>query len=464
MPETVLLIDDVATHRIVTKVRLSAAHYNVLTAVSAVEGLERAKAERPALVLCDASLPDMEPGEFCRRLRATDGMADAGLIIMTSEGAAFQRAEALAAGADEILTRPTDELNLMALARSLIRRQRKASDLERKAARAGMVPEAPGAFSSGEVAETNLEAGHIAVVSPDRSRAVQIKAMLAGHIRDKMAVSAFDGILADFEGQAGPDLTVLDVGPLALREAVAAIAEYRNRTAASHSGLVVITAGDDGETAALARDLGAADALPFGVPAEELAARLRTQLARKRAHDARRTTIDESLRLAALDPLTGLLNRRAGLLALERMVAVAVTQGQSVAVLAIDVDGFKGVNDRFGHTGGDAVLAQLANRIAPTLRAHDLFARLGGDEFIIALPNAQPASARLVAERVRRLAETGVFRTPSHEPVPVTVSIGVATTEAERAEDVIALIDRADQAMYLAKSAGRNLVEDRSAA
>ena len=464
MPETVLLIDDVATHRIVTRVRLAAAHYNVLMAVSATEGLELARTERPAVVLCDSALPDMAPGEFCRHLRATEGMADAGLIIMTGEDAAFQRAEALAAGADEILTRPVDELNLMALVRSLIRRQRKASELARKAASAGIVPDAPGAFSSGEVAETAPEAGHIAVISPDRTRAVQLKAMLSGHIRDKIAVVAFDGTLAELDAQVAPDLTVLDVGPLALRESLAAIAEYRNRAAASHSGLVVITSPDDGETAALARDLGAADALPFGVPAEELAARLRTQLARKRAHDARRTTIDESLRLAALDPLTGLLNRRAGLLALERMMAVTASGGQSVAVLAIDVDGFKGVNDRFGHLGGDAVLAGLSERIAPTLRAHDLFARLGGDEFVIALPGAQPATARLVAERIRRLVEAAPFDLGVDGLVTVTISIGISTTEPDRAEDVVSLIDRADQAMYFAKSAGRNLVEDRSAA
>jgi two-component system cell cycle response regulator len=464
MSQKVLIIDDVVANRIVTKVKLAAAHYAVLSATSAEDGLKIARTERPQLVIAEATLHEIAPHDLCRSLRAIGGMADAGIIMVTADETLFSRADALSAGADEVLCRPLDDRTLMPLVRSLARRHRTADDLANHAARLGMVPEAPGAFSYSEMAELHDSSGLVLVVSADGTRAAQLKAMLSGHIRDRLSVLSLDDAAEALTSPSPPDLLLLDVGTLDTRMAVGRIAELHYYAAARNTSVVVVTAYNDPETAALARDLGACDALPFGTGADELTARVRAQLKRKRESDMQRHSIDEGLRLAAIDPLTGLLNRRAGLLALDRLVAMTRAQGQPLALLAIDIDGFKQANDTFGHAGGDAVLRTFAERIAGTLRANDLFARLGGDEFIIALPGSHEATSRLVAERIRRLIDGKEFQPTPGDKLHCTVSIGIAMAEPQDRVETAALVNAADQAMYRAKSAGRNSVKGRSAA
>ncbi|MEO8531124.1 MAG: diguanylate cyclase, partial [Deltaproteobacteria bacterium] len=446
MPQTILLIDDVATNRIILRVKLASAHYNVLTASNAVEALELARSERPALVMATASLSDIAAGELCLRLRAIPGMTDAGIVLIADDEAPFSHADALAAGADDILCRPLNEASLMPLVRSLVRRQRKSSDLADRVARLGLVPESPGAFAFSEMAQLTDQNGKIAIVSPDPTRATQLKAMLAGNIRDRLVIQSLDEAAREIDSTSAPDLILLDVGTMDIRTAISCIADFRHRVATANIAIVVITAYNDAETAAVARDLGAADALPFGVSTEELSTRLRSLLKRKRADDLQRYRIDEGLRLAAIDPLTGLLNRRAGLLALERLIAMTREQAQPLALLVFDVDGFKSVNDTHGHAVGDAVLTDLAERVAETLRTNDLFVRLGGDEFFIALPGAQAATGRLVAERIRKMIESATFVMSDGTELRRTLSLGLAMSEPQDALDPTALIALADQA------------------
>jgi diguanylate cyclase (GGDEF)-like protein len=159
--------------------------------------------------------------------------------------------------------------------------------------------------------------------------------------------------------------------------------------------------------------------------------------------------------LASSDELTGLPNRRAVLAFAERELAQARREQRSLAVLMIDVDHFKRINDSHGHACGDEVLRHAADRLAGSLRERDQVGRFGGEEFLAVLPGAQLADARQVAERMRAGIEGTPLARPQG-PVSFTVSIGVA--EAGGANDVQALIARADAALYRAKSAGRNTV------
>lgn len=464
MPQKLLLIDGVAANRIVTKVKLAAAHYEVLSATSAEEGLQIARTERPQLVISESNLSGTTPDELCCQIRELNGMADAGIILLSADEDSFCREDALAAGADEILVRPFDDRTLMTLIRSLLRRQHSANDLAHPAERLGMVPDAPGAFSISEMAKLDGGSGLIAVVSVDSTRATQIKALLSGQIRDRLVVLPFDNAFQLLESNGAPDLLLLDVGTMEARAAVSCIAEFRHRCVAQNTSIIVVTAHNDPETAAVARDLGVCEALSFGISADELTARVRTQLKRKRANDLKRDRIDEGLRLAAIDPLTGALNRRAGLLSLEQLIRVARNEAKPLALLAMDIDAFKSVNDRFGHGGGDTVLQAFSERISATLRANDLFARIGGDEFIIALPGAQEATSHLVAERIRKLINGVIFEPISGKSIHCTVSIGLAMADPQDKLDAEALIALADQALYRAKSAGRDSVKGRSAA
>lgn len=160
--------------------------------------------------------------------------------------------------------------------------------------------------------------------------------------------------------------------------------------------------------------------------------------------------------LARVDPLTGVSNRLAIYEATTKLLAQAARNLQPLSVLMLDADYFKNVNDQFGHNGGDKVLRELAASIRATLRASDMIGRVGGEEFVVLLPGADLAGALILAERVRASVEATPITIDGHG-LTLTVSLGVAVALAND-RDAIALLKRADAALYAAKRAGRNRV------
>jgi diguanylate cyclase (GGDEF)-like protein len=159
---------------------------------------------------------------------------------------------------------------------------------------------------------------------------------------------------------------------------------------------------------------------------------------------------------AALDPLTGIFNRRAFLEAASAHVPGRDALPESVAVLAIDLDHFKRLNDEFGHAVGDRVLQHFVATARRHLRKQDTLARFGGEEFIALLPGVTGAEAEAVAKRLGR-AFASVPLMVEGRAVPATASIGVAHL-ASGSDDLEALLKRADQALYAAKTRGRDQV------
>jgi two-component system cell cycle response regulator len=160
--------------------------------------------------------------------------------------------------------------------------------------------------------------------------------------------------------------------------------------------------------------------------------------------------------LARRDALTGLANRRAFEESLQREVARARRTGDALAVVAMDIDHFKAVNDTHGHAAGDVALAEVAQRAQRALRAEDLLARIGGEELAALLPGATLASAAEIAERIRRaVADVGI--PVADTVIQLTISLGCAALHADERE-AAALLARADARLYDAKRAGRNQV------
>jgi two-component system, cell cycle response regulator len=168
------------------------------------------------------------------------------------------------------------------------------------------------------------------------------------------------------------------------------------------------------------------------------------------------TLVEESRFMATTDALTGLMNRRAFMEWAIRGVRRSQRYRDPFSVIMIDVDHFKHINDKRGHNVGDIVLSNLGRLLGQTLRSCDVVARWGGEEFIIALPSTPLAGAVDVAERARAELEGAIILDPRKERVPVTASFGVSQLMPEEVFEQ--LVDRADRAMYAAKSAGRNRV------
>jgi diguanylate cyclase (GGDEF)-like protein len=169
----------------------------------------------------------------------------------------------------------------------------------------------------------------------------------------------------------------------------------------------------------------------------------------------------EAIRLthaATIDSLTGLFNRRAFDLRLRQEIERAKRSSGTLAVLMIDIDDFKDINDTHGHPVGDAVLKAISDVLRSAVRVFDFCARYGGDEFAIVMPNSERATSSAAAERIRERIATSYER-DAHlaELRRVTVSIGVATMSAgETAEEIV---QRADDSLYRAKAAGKNCVQ-----
>ncbi len=195
-------------------------------------------------------------------------------------------------------------------------------------------------------------------------------------------------------------------------------------------------------------DLGAVDYVTKPFDAFELCARVRAALRTKRLQDL-------LIEHAHIDPLTGLPNRRALMERLQREWAQIKRHEGHLSFIMADVDHFKQVNDRFGHHIGDVILHEVAAAIARQCRENDLPARYGGEEFAVIVPHEVAADAARLAERCRSAVEAVRVNMPKNH-VTATISLGVA--DSQTADSPEALLKHADEAMYLAKQAGRNTV------
>ena len=173
---------------------------------------------------------------------------------------------------------------------------------------------------------------------------------------------------------------------------------------------------------------------------------------------ARDRADENNRRLAALDPLTGVANRRAAITALDRDVARAVRTRESISVMMVDIDHFKRVNDQYGHPVGDQVLCSVVNLLRERLRSQDLVSRYGGEEFLVVLPDTDLIGAHQLARQLCESVAGARYRNEGKD-ISVTVSIGVFGGRLEPGDSWDMLISAADRALYRAKELGRNRVE-----
>ena len=198
-----------------------------------------------------------------------------------------------------------------------------------------------------------------------------------------------------------------------------------------------------------------------GGPLSELSVRLSALITKKRQNDRLRASVQNGLRAAITDPLTGLHNRRYALPKLEKMIIESRAKNRPLAVMLADLDHFKRINDSFGHAAGDEILIETCRRLAESIGPQDLLARIGGEEFLIALPDCPRTTARLRARALcDRIREAPFGLAGKNTRVPVTISIGVALYGDEpcTTESVADILAKADRALYGAKAQGRDKV------
>ena len=461
MSGKILIVDDVATNRIVYKVKLGAACYAPILASDGQTCLTLARSEKPDLILLDLVLPDMNGTEVLQRLRADPVTAAIPIVVFSAELDADARLMALEAGADDFLTKSVDDQTLMARLRNLLRGREALAELE-----SGAAPIRALGFAE-PVAAFQLP-GTIALVTHRPETALRWRRDLGAQLSDKMLMLTREAALADAPCVPMPDVYIIESDLADPMGGLRLMSELRSRTQTRHAAICIVKTGAAVGEAAIAFDLGANDVVDAGVDPREFGLRIARLMLRKREADKLRASVRDGLRMAVIDPLTGLFNRRYAISQPSEIAAQAQASATSFAVMVVDLDRFKDVNDRFGHPAGDAVLTEVARRMAGNVRSGDLLARIGGEEFLIALPGTDLTKANRIAQRLCRAVEEMPFPIPGFASLPLTASIGLAICDAATnwtPEPVAEVIERADQALLVAKSAGRNQVTiSRSAA
>jgi two-component system cell cycle response regulator len=452
MTARVLVVDDVDANVKLLEVRLTAEYFEVRTARSGAEALQICACERADVVLLDVMMPGMDGFEVCRRLKANPRTQRNPVIMITALDQPSDRVKGLEAGADDFLTKPVDDIALITRVKNLARLKTLTDEMLMRAS----TEEQMGLTATIGIKLDQLGRGGRVLLVDDRERSAEriVTALRDEHHVERESDPA-RALLRLPDGNF--DLLIASLS-LEHADGLRLCSQVRSLDRTRHLPiLIIIEPGDD---ARLLRglDMGINDYIVRPVDANELLARVRTQLKRKRFTDYLRLRLEETVEMAILDPLTALHNRRYMTSHLKTLFEESSRCGKPLSVLLLDIDYFKAVNDSRGHDAGDSVLREFAARVRRNIRGIDLACRLGGEEFVVVMPDTDLAKAYLVGERLRQCIAAAPFYAGERiGTLEVTASVGVASLEF--AEDTPELIlKRADQALYCAKRDGRNRV------
>ena len=455
MTARVLVVDDLEPNVKLLEAKLRAEYFDVIGAFSGQEAIEKAKTEQPDIVLLDVMMPGMDGFEACRIIKRTPETAHIPVVMVTALDQQADRVAGLEAGADDFLTKPVEDVALFARVRSLTRLKMMTDELRmRYATGQGMGVVDKIDFDG---IDNPDEQARLFVIDDQQEQADRLRA----HLGDKYQISIeADPDVALTRVRSGDfDLVVINMAieatdPLRLCSSIRSFEETRL------TPLLAIVRQGDTRKLVRALDIGVNDYLTRPVDKNELVARVTTQIRRKRYIEQLRLSFQASLEMAVTDQLTGLYNRRYLASHLSAMFDRAYWTGRPLSVMILDIDHFKSVNDTHGHDVGDKVIQQFAERIRSSVRGMDLACRYGGEEFLIAMPDTDKSTAGVVAERIRDdMSAQRVVLNSGRDELQVTVSIGIASTEDGQKEDSAQkLIKRADEALYKAKTSGRNKV------
>ncbi len=462
MSGKIMIVDAVATNRIVLKVKLSAAHFEVSQASSGKDALEMARLARPDLIVVGAALPDMGCIDLIAALRTAPGTAVVPIVALLPHDNTQGRVDALRAGADDVISHPIHERIMLARMRGLMRQHHALQDMRLNAG-----SEHTSAFGESQVAFDRP--GRITLLGAHLADAMALRTRLRRACRHQITALRASGPVTQSAGDPAADVFVLLIPNAAGIPATndlghELMAELRAAPEARHSRIVARVPAGCQTLAASLLDMGANDVIVGDVDLDEWRLRMTRQIQRKQAIDQLRTRLHDGLRAAMIDPLTGLYNRRFAMPFLREQITVRAPGAKDFAVMVADLDHFKQINDHHGHATGDRVLCHVADLLGSGVREGDLVARIGGEEFLIIMPGADGDEARRTADRLcRRIAATAIMPKGEAGPVHVTVSIGVAMGKGGQSQDMAAsnldaLLDQADRALYRAKGRGRNNV------
>ncbi len=453
MSGRVLIVDDLQPNVKLLEAKLAGEYYDYESCNSGREALQRVKIFQPDIVLLDVMMPEMDGFQVCRKLKADPTTAHIPVVMVTALSDTQDRIQGLDAGADDFITKPIDDVHLFARIKSLIRIKLMIDELrlrDKTGDKFGLLQQ----WGMGNDLDDSVR---IMIVNDDIIEAKQIRDTL-NKFNCRVDMATHDGALE--RSVAGSyDLIIIST-QLDHADGLRLCMHIRSQNETRRVPQLILVDQDERDVMIKGLEMGVNDYLLTPIEPNELIARVRTQVRRKRFQDALRSNYEESLSMAVMDGLTKLYNRNYLDAHLSNIIDQAKQKNFPLSIMTLDIDHFKAINDRpgWGHHIGDEVLQQIAKRILDNVRSTDLATRPGGEEFVIVMPNTKLDIAQMVAQRVH----AGIGRVPfpiSADPGSVKVTVSIGLTELKMSSDnVQSILQRADQALYQAKNTGRNRI------
>jgi two-component system cell cycle response regulator len=448
----VLVVDDVPANVKLLEARLSAEYFDVVTAMNGIEALAICDKAECDIVLLDVMMPDMDGFEVCRRIKANRKTHHIPVVMVTALDHPSDRLKGLQAGADDFLTKPVSDVALIARVRSLSRLKMMTDELRMRAATSREIgiqdPDNQALADAGQ-------SGKVLIIDDRVSTAERLQNMLSTQHTVEIECNPSEAVFHAAEGNF--DLIIVSLA-IESHDSLRLCSQLRSLERTRNVPVLAICDGEDNARMIRGLEIGVNDYLMRPIDSNELHARARTQIRKKRYADRLRDNVQQSIEMAITDGLTGLYNRRYMESHLGSLLEQAASRGKPLTILVLDIDFFKSINDSYGHDAGDDVLREFAVRIRKSIRGIDLACRIGGEEFVLVMPETDMAVATIVAERLRRrIASESFGISQGAKAIDVTISIGIATLDTAD-DNASSILKRADQALYRAKRDGRNRV------
>jgi len=452
MSARVLVVDDIPTNVKLLEARLSAEYFDVVTAYNGPDALAICERAECDIVLLDVMMPNMDGFEVCRRIKSNPATHHIPVVIVTALDQPSDRIRGLEAGADDFLTKPVSEVALISRVRSLSRLKMVTDELRMRAVTSKEI-----GIQSPEieaVADTGRK-GRILVVDDRAGSYERIVAALSSEHTVEVEPDPNEALFHAAEGNY--DLFIVSLG-FANFDGLRLCSQIRSLERTRSIPVLAVTEADNNAKLVRGLEIGINDYLIRPIDKNEMLARVRTQIKKKRYTERLRDNVQSSIEAAVTDVLTGLYNRRYMETHLTTLVEQSAARGKPISALVLDIDFFKSINDSYGHDAGDDVLREFALRMRKSIRNIDLACRIGGEEFVVVMPETDKAVATMVAERLRRKIAADPFPIEQGaRAIEVTISIGIAALNGVE-DNAAAILKRADQALYRAKRDGRNRV------
>jgi len=454
MSARVLVVDDILPNVKLLEAKLMSEYYDVITATSGPEALTKLETENPDIVLLDVMMPGMDGFEVCRRIKANPDKAHIPVIMVTALTDVEDKVKGLQAGADDFLSKPINDVALMARLRSLVRLK---MALDEWKIRENTANQFGVSDQKNNLMEEPVHGARILVIEDkDFDRNKIVDTLMSDLNIVFPAETGMRGI--ELAGQNSFDIIMVSIN-LKQEDGLRLCSHLRSNEQTRGVPIIIIAEEEDMSRIAHGMEIGAHDYIMRPIDKNELMARVRTQIRRKRFQERLRSSYEISLSMALTDSLTGLYNRRYLEVHLEKMVQTNRENKKKMAILMLDIDFFKKVNDTHGHKVGDEVLKVFASRMTKNLRSFDLVSRMGGEEFVAVMPDVSLERAYVIAERLRKsVADERVKCSAEGGFLNVTTSIGGIIIDHTETGQILELLERADKCLYTAKDSGRNCV------